>query len=130
MATATHMNPRILRRVSIWLIAMVAFAQASVASAACQMDRGSLRPMLEVAHDCGCETHVKPYSPQYANRCIAHCTADLQLSGLPAALVQAPAHAPVLLLPRVERRVPGSAGLDAPPPGAAPPRILLHSFLI
>ncbi|SRR5712692_2929190 len=124
------MNRSLLRRVSLWLIAVLAFAQASVATAACKMDRGSLTPMLAVAHDCGCETQVKPYFPQYANRCIAHCTADLQLSKLPAALVQALADAPVLLLPRVERRVPGSAGLDAPPPGAAPPRILLHSFLI
>ncbi len=124
------MNPRTLRRVSIWLIAMVAFAQASIATAACQMDRGSLTPMLEVAQDCGCETHVKPYSPQYANRCIAHCTADLQMPGLAVALVRAPADAPVLLLARAERRMPGKPGLDAVPPGTAPPRILLHSFLI
>ncbi|HYT47851.1 MAG TPA: hypothetical protein VEL04_05485 [Burkholderiales bacterium] len=124
------MNRSLLRRVSLWLIAVLAFAQASVATAACQMDRGGLTTMLEVAHDFGCETQVKPYFPQYPNRCIAHCTVDLQLSGLPAALVQAPADAAVLLLPRVERRGPRSTGLDAAPPGAAPPRILLHSFLI
>jgi hypothetical protein len=125
------MNLRLIRRVSIWLIAMLAFAQASVAIAACTMDRGSLAPMLEMTGDCGdCKTQVKPDAPQYANRCVAHCTSDLQLSGSLAALAVHPAEVPVLLLPRAEvYRVP-RADAHVSPPGAVPVRILLHSFLI
>jgi hypothetical protein len=124
------MNLRLIRRVSIWLIAMLAFAQASVAIAACSMERGSLAPMLEMADGCDCETQVKPDAPQYANRCVAHCTADLQLSGGAAALVRSPADAPVLFVQSFDRSPVLCTGLEAPPPGTVPPRILLHSFLI
>lgn len=125
------MNLRLIRRVSILLIAMLAFAQASVAIAACSMDRSSLAPMLDMSSDCGdCQTQVKPDAPQYANRCVAHCTSDLQLSGSLAALAVHPAEVPVLVLPRAELyRVPRA--VDEPSsPGAVPVRILLHSFLI
>lgn len=125
------MNLRLIRRLSIWLIAMLAFAQASVAIAACTMDRGSLAPMLEMAGDCGvCKTQVKPDAPQYANRCVAHCTFDLQLSGSLAALAVHPADVPVLVLPRAEvYRMPRAVDRLSPP-GAVPVRILLHSFLV
>lgn len=87
--------------------------------------------MLTVGDGCGdCNTEAKTYAPQHANRCIAHCTSDLQLSGLAVALIRGPAEAPVLLVPRVEPSLPGGAGLEAPPPRAVPSRILLHSFLI
>lgn len=124
------MNLRLIRRMSLWLIAMLAFAQASVAIAACSMERGSLAPMLEMADGCDCETQVKADAPQYANRCVAHCTADLQLAGVATALVRSPADAPVLLVPRFDRSPAPRTGLESPPPGTAPPRILLHSFLI
>ncbi|HSA90415.1 MAG TPA: hypothetical protein VLF42_11000 [Burkholderiales bacterium] len=114
------MNLRIIRRVSISLIATLMFAQASVALAACSMDRGSLAPMLGMSSDCG----------DCANRCITHCTADLQLPGSLAALVVHPADAPVLLLARADAdRVPRAAD-PVSPPGAVPLRILLHCFLI
>jgi hypothetical protein len=125
------MNIRFIRRVSIWLIAMLAFAQASVAIAACSMERGSLAPMLEMAGDCGdCQPQVKADAPQYANRCVAHCTFDLQLSGSLAVLAVHPAQVAVLVLPRVETyRVPRAVA-ELSPPRAVPVRILLHSFLI
>ena len=124
------MNRRYTRRISIWLIAMLVFAQASLAVAACTMDRGSLAPMLEMGAGCDCETELKPDAPQYANRCVAHCTADLQLSGSMTALVRSPAYVPVLWLPPIERHASPRTGLDETPPGAPPSRILLHSFLI
>jgi hypothetical protein len=125
------MNLRIIRRVSIWLIAMLAFAQASVAIAACSMDRGSLASMLEMSSDCGdCKTEIKLDAPQYANRCIAHCTSDLQLSGSFAALAVHPADVPILVLPRAEAYHVPRVVADVSPPGAVPVRILLHSFLI
>jgi hypothetical protein len=125
------MKLRLLRRIASGLIAVLVFAQASVAIAACSMDRGSLAPMLEMAGDCGdCETQVKPEAPQYANRCVAHCTSDLQLSGSLAALAVHPADVPVLVVPRAEvSRVPRAVA-QVSPPGAVPVRILLHSFLI
>ena len=125
------MKLRLLRRVAVGLIAALAFAQASVAIAACSMDRGSLAPMLEMSEGCGdCETEVKLDAPQYANRCVAHCTSDLQLSGSLAAVAVHPADVPVLLLLRAERhRVPRAID-DPSRPGAVPLRIFLHSFLI
>jgi hypothetical protein len=131
MAAPHSMNLRLIRRVSIWLIAMLAFAQASVAIASCSMERGSLAPMLEMGEGCGCEApQVKTDAPQYANRCVAHCTADLQLAGLATALVRSPADAPVLVVPRVELGAVPRTGLESPPPGTVPSRILFHSFLI
>jgi hypothetical protein len=124
------MKPRLIRRFALALIGLLAFAQASVAVAACTMDRGSLAPMLEMSSDCGdCDIQVNPDAPQNANRCVAHCTSDLQLSGSFAALAVHPADVPVLVLPRagvyrVPRAVP-----DVPLP-AVPVRVLLHSFLI
>lgn len=114
------MNRRLIRRFSIWLIALLAFAQTSVALAACSMDRGSLAPMLEMSSDCG----------DCANRCIAHCTADLQLSGSCAALAVHPADVPVLVLARAEVDRAPCAADPVSPPGTVPIRILLHSFLI
>lgn len=114
------MNLRLIRRVSISLVATLMFAQASVALAACSMERGSLAPTLEASSDCG----------DRANRCIAHCTADLQLSGSLAALLVHPADVPVLLLARAEVDRVQRAADPVSPPGAVPVRILLHSFLI
>ena len=95
------------------------------------MDRGSLAPMLEMTTgDCGdCETVVQPDAAQNANRCVAHCTSDLQLSGSHALAVH-PADVPLLVLPRAEvYRLPRTMA-EVSPPGAIPVRILLHSFLI
>ena len=123
------MNLRLIRRTALCLIAVLAFAQASVVLAACAMDRGTMAPMLGMTEGCGgCETDTD--IAQAANRCVAHCTADLQLPGSMTALVRSPAQAPVLLLPAVHRFASPRTGLDEAPPGAPPRRILLHSFLI
>ncbi len=125
------MNLRLIRRFALWLIAVLAFAQASVVLAACSMERGSMAPMLEMMEGCAsCEPEGGTDAAQSANRCVAHCTADLQLSGSLAALVRSPAHVPVLLLPPVNRLASPRTGLEQAPPGAPPRRILLHSFLI
>jgi hypothetical protein len=125
------MNRRLFRRVAIALIALLAFAQASVALAGCPMERGAMSAMLQTGEPCGtCETEFKPYFPEFANRCVAHCTADLQNAGSAVALVRSPGEPPLLVvLPAPEARSLDS-GLEAPPPGAPPRRILLHSFLI
>jgi hypothetical protein len=134
---APPMSRRLIRRFAIALIAFLAFAQASVALAACAMDRGEMGPMMAQTDESGaagegcCAPDLVP-SPeaQVANNCFAHCTADLQLTGSPVVLVQMPAATPVLLSPQLERSFPGRAVLEAPPPPTITSRILLHSFLI
>ena len=125
------MNRRILRRIAVALISLLVFAQANVALAACPMERGGmLAPILQAGEPCsGCDTGFKPSFPELAGRCVAHCTADLQNTGPAAALVRSPGEPPALVVPAAHR--PGlHGGLFAPPAGAPPVRIVLHSFLI
>ena len=122
-----------LRRVAVVLIALLGFAQASVAFAACPLERGTLSHMIapqdgEPCDDCA--TSVTGFDSLYANRCLAHCTADLQLTGDAVAIVRGPGDAAILHAPRADLRLAILTGLDGPPPGALPSRILLHSFLI
>jgi hypothetical protein len=131
------MNRRLIRRLAFALIAFLAFAQASVALAACAMDRGEMGPMMAQTDESGaagegCCTPAPVQSPdaQVSSNCLAHCTADLQVTGFPVVLVQVPAATPVLLLPQLEPSPPGRALLGAPPPPTITSRILLHSFLI
>lgn len=113
------------------LMALLAFAQANVAFADCPMDRGSLAPMVQIGEPCGgCDTEFKPYFPEHANRCVAHCTADLQNVGPDVALVRSPGPAPMFLVEAFSGASIASRGLIGPPPGAPPRRIVLHSFLI
>lgn len=125
------MSRRSFRRIAITLIAFMAFAQASVALAGCPMERGGLSAMLQTGEPCGgCETEFKPYFPEFANRCVAHCTADLQNAGPAVALVRSPGEPPLLVVFPALAPASLDRGLEAPPPGAPPRRILLHSFLI
>jgi hypothetical protein len=125
MARVIAMNRRLVRRLAFALIAMLAFAQAGIALAGCFMERGEMANMATLGDCCNPTPEFQP-APELRNDCLAHCTADLQLSGLPIALVQAPADVPVLLLPH-----PAAPYLAAPPPTPRiPPRILLHSYLI
>ena len=120
------------RCLAIFVLALVAFAQASLAFSACQLDRKSLARAMDsagaVAHEC--ELPVATDWTKYPNRCFAHCTADLQTVGDAVALVRNPANAPVLALVRLERLPFPRTGLEASPPGAPPPRILFQQFLI
>jgi hypothetical protein len=124
------MNVRAIRRLALALIALLAFAQVSVALAACSMDRGTLAQAVAMPADSPCTDCgpiVTDYDPLHANRCVAHCTADLQLAGLPIANVRAACDAPVLLVPRAEP--PPDIRFTAEPL-QLPRRVLLHSYLI
>ena len=127
------MRYRSNRWIARLLLAVMAFAQASIAFADCPADRGKLSHVLATDAMLSCDTGVMSlteYGPQYANRCLAHCTADLQIPAAAVAIVRSAADAPVLFLARVERSPVRPAGLQGPAPGTPPPRILLHSFLI
>lgn len=113
------------------MLAMLTLAQASLALAACAMERGELAQVLTAAdaqHDC-CPDAACDTVPMTANACVALSTADLQVAGEPAAIFLAIADGPVLLLPRDIARsvVPASRPVRR---DHVPPRILLHSFLI
>jgi hypothetical protein len=114
------------RRVALLLIGLLVFAQGAVALAACSMERG-MTAHIAMAADEHCADCPSP-AAQNGNLCVAHCTSDLQLAGLTMSLVPGPAQLPVLVVSHPTAFPP--TGLDAPPPGAPPRRILLHSFLI
>jgi hypothetical protein len=122
------MNLRLVRRVSICIIALFAFAQASVVLAACEMDRASMAQAMtmEAGEACSCGGEMQM---TVTASCVAHCTADLQLSGLPVTLVYGLAAAPLLIAPTSHVDL-ALIARHAPPPFAVPRRILLHSFLI
>jgi len=124
------------RRFKRWLtlpvLVAIVFAQASFAFSACQTERGRLAQAIGFSDGWPCadsNVAVKAWT-KYSNRCLAHCTADLQTAGDAVALVKNPAPDPVLSLALPECLSAARTGLDAPPPGAPPLRILLHSFLI
>ena len=127
------MRHRFRRWIAMLLLGALAFAQASVSFASCAMERGAMARVIATEQGERCEhgaTYATNSTPQNANRCVVHCTADLQAAGLPVALVRSASDAPVLLLPRVGRTLAPHTGLEATPLGTPPPRILLHSFLI
>ncbi len=125
------MNHALKRWVASVLLAALAFTHASVSFAACPLERGHLGTvMTSKAEPCRDDLSVTGFESLYANRCVAHCTSDLQLSGDAAAIVRSPGEAPVLVLkPAATARVPRTIS-DPSPPGEVPIRILLHSFLI
>ena len=122
---------RTRRWAGILILAALAFAQASVAFAACSMERGMLGAMA-ISAGAECEACDMPKHPvmDSANQCVAHCTADLQQVPHPVVIVPSPAVMPVLWLEPPPAPPIAPKGLLARPPSAPPHRILLHSFLI
>lgn len=114
------------------VLALLAFTQASLVFAACAMERGELAQVLTQPADHDCCDEMGNASgdgiPMMANECVAHSTADLQVSGGPLPIFVAIASLPVLHLP-VDR----PAAVPRATPALrerVPSRILLHSFLI
>jgi hypothetical protein len=115
------------RGMAMLLLAMLAFTQAQVSLAACQMDRGAMATT-------GCEGCNAVPAPDDAMglsaACVSHCTSDLQLSGIPVTDAPLPPSAPALLLSDSWPPPAWHAVVHAPPPRAVPARVLLHSYLI
>jgi len=115
------------------VLTLLAFAHANVESYACTMDRGATGPAMTIEnHDAGadCDRPMVETTPQSASLCVLHCTSDLQATGTVVALVGAPADLRILGVVRDQAAIAPRTGLLAPPPGAPPHRIFLHSFLI
>lgn len=123
---------RIRRQVALLMLAVLGFAQASVALAACAMDRGELAQAsapshgMPAGHEC-CDEEDSPAAA--ATLCFAHCTSDLQAFGWAGFAVPAAERVVLVVLPPAVALAPRAAVAEAPPP-RVPPRILLHSFLI
>lgn len=128
------MSRRSLRRVALVLIALLGFVQVSIALAACTMDRGALARVDDhsAAMECGLPEQEQSTArgSMDGNLCLAHCTADLQSTGLSAPTVLAVSQTPFFLVPRSESPAEPLMPVLVPPPGMPPPRILLHSYLI
>jgi hypothetical protein len=127
------MEVRLKRRVAMLTLALLAFAQASVTFSGCAMDRGTMSTAMAADNDessTGCEMPMTKTSPQNANLCALHCTWDLQAAGVAVALVRSRADLPILVIALPQAAAAPRTGLWAPPSGAPPHRILLHSFLI
>lgn len=125
------MSRRAFRRIALVLLALLGFAQASIALAACTMDRSALGPanVDSATMECGLPEHTDP-GPVNANVCLAHCTADLTSTPGVAPVVPALPQTPVLTLPRIDQTARPLMHEQVPPPGMPPPRVLFHSYLI
>ena len=123
------MTFRLIRRIAIALLAFYAFGQASVALAACGMDRGEMAQAMAMPAGDTCDDCAKAGGGSVTAVCVAHCTADLQVAGTAPDVVAAPAIIESMLAVAVPRfRSPPL--LVYLPPGAPPRRILLHSFQV
>src|SRR5688572_15296281 len=120
------MTRRLKRWLSIVLLAVLGFSHASLATAACVMDRADLSQMLvsqEAVHDC-CDTsdgHGEGGAlSMTANACVAQGTADLQLYSAASVSVLPATSARILLVvvPAIER--PLERRLIERPPAAVP----------
>lgn len=116
---------RLKRAIALLMLAALAFAQASIASVVCDRDRGKLSH-ASAAESCPCVEKTT----QFSNRCLAHCTADLQQAATATVIARAPADTPVLLVAPSEPRFASREWQEARPPGGLPARILFQSFLI
>lgn len=122
---------RWLRRTAAVVVGTLAFGQVSLAAAACEMDRRALAQITVAGagHRAECEEHAAGVAPLSTNRCMSHCTADLQIHSAAGAAICG--HAGACALPPAPR-VPPDAAADRhfPPRVAIPIRILLHAYLV
>jgi hypothetical protein len=126
------MKRHLKRWLSILLLAALGFSHASLALAACVMDRADLSRMLaspQVAHEC-CDIEGGGTLEMTANACNVKVTADLHIYGAASVPVLPGTSARVVLIvpQAIERSL--ERRLIERPPAAVPSRILLHSFLI
>ena len=124
------MNVRRIRNlVGRSVIAVLLFAQGAAALAACDWARRA--PALAIGQaeqsSAGCMQQMET-----VNLCVAHCLGEDQSSDTPRAAVPAWGVAAVLVVTVVDLAGARAAILRdvLPHPGAPPPRILYHSFLI
>lgn len=129
------LSTRSKRGVAAFLVAMLAFVQANVAFATCQMDRSAMAQAIaaQASEPCGdCESPSKVAVGDVAvgAACVAHCTSDLQAVGHSVFDASVPAAAPLVVLPHTWPAAAPPPRILASPPRTIPARVLLHSYLI
>lgn len=123
------MTARLIRRIALALLASFALGQATVALAACGMDRGAMAQAMAMPAADTCDDCARAGADAVTPLCVAHCTADLQVAAAAPDALPAAAIADSLMAIAVPRfRSPPV--LPYLPPGAPPRRILLHSFQV
>jgi hypothetical protein len=122
------MTSRLIRRIALALLALYAFGQASVALAACGMERGGMAQAMAMPAGDTCDGCATADADSVTALCVAHCTSDLQLTGVAPDVVAAPAVQSPTALPIA--RFGSPPVLAYLPRATLPRRILLHSFQV
>ena len=105
------------------------FAQAALAAAACDWLR--VAPAQAIMAKAG-EPSCHEVPAQNTNLCLSHCLGSDQSADTPQVAIPAWNQSSLLVIGVLERALALKAVLHytLPHPGAPPPRILYHSFLI
>ncbi len=117
------------RKIATVLLGTMLFAQAALAVAACDWLRvAPAQAILAKAGEPSC--HEDP--AKNANLCLSHCLGNDQSADTPQIAVPARNQSSLLVIADIARASALKAVLHytLPHPGAPPPRILYHSFLI
>ena len=123
------MSARPIKRFAVVLLGALLFAQAALAVAACDWLRvAPAQAIMAKAGEPSC--HEEP--AQSANLCLSHCLGNDQSADTPQVAVPAWNQASFLAMVAFESATlpQGSRHYALTRPGAPPPRILYHSFLI
>ncbi|MEK6242974.1 MAG: hypothetical protein AABM33_00610 [Pseudomonadota bacterium] len=118
-----------LRRIARAVLCASLFAQAALAAAACDWLRvAPAQALMAKAGEPSC--HEEP--ARNANLCLAHCLGADQSTDTPQVAIPVWSQAFLLVAVDIESAPARQAILHytLPHPGAPPPRILYHSFLI
>lgn len=123
------MSARPIKRFAVVLLGALLFAQAALAVAACDWLRVS--PAQAIMAKAG-EPSCHEDQAKYANLCLSHCLGNDQSAGTPQIAVPAWNRSSLLVIADIELAPAPRIALSytLPYPGAPPPRILYHSFLI
>ena len=121
-----------LRRTALLLVSLLLFAQGALAATGCDWLQRS--PAQAVAGGESPPCHEAAPKQRNANLCLADCQGGMLSLDKPSVIVHAMPVAPVLVVrliaPSATVALIAALSYAIHPPGAPPPRILFHSFLI
>ena len=114
------------------VLSLVLFGQGALAAAQCDWTQRS--PSQAVAGGEAPPCHEPARQQRNANLCLTDCQSGMQSLDKPTVTVHAMPAGPVLIVelivPAADFSPHASFLFEIHPPGAPPPRILFHSFLI
>ena len=114
------------------VLSLLLFGQGALAAAACDWLQRS--PAQAIAGESLPPCHETALDQRNVNLCLTDCQSQMQSLDKPSVTVHAMPAAPVLVVkliaPSARSSLIASLPFEIHPPGAPPPRILFHSFLI